>query len=107
MATSQTVLILGGGVGGLVAANLLRKSLPREHRVVLIDRERLFVFAPSLLWLMTGGRSAGQISRPLARLEKRGVEVVQGEIERIDPGPREVTVGGRRLAGDYMLIALG
>ena len=35
----QTILILGGGVGGLVAANRLRKSLPKEHRVVLVDRK--------------------------------------------------------------------
>jgi sulfide:quinone oxidoreductase len=45
----QTVLILGGGVGGLVAANDLRKALPKEHRVVLVEREPAFVFAPSFL----------------------------------------------------------
>ena len=107
MAISKTVLILGGGVGGVVAANMLRKSLPKHHRVVLIDREPSFVFAPSFLWLMTGGRTAEKISRPLARLEKRGVEVVQGEIERIDPEKREVFVGGRSLTGEYLIIALG
>jgi sulfide:quinone oxidoreductase len=68
---AQTVLILGGGVGGLVAANELRKALPEPHRVVLVEREPAFVFAPSFLWLMTGGRTAGQISRPLTRLEKK------------------------------------
>jgi sulfide:quinone oxidoreductase len=104
---SQTVLILGGGVGGLVAANKLRMLLPKQHHVVLIDREPSFVFAPSFLWLMTGGRTAEKISRPLARLEKRGVEVVQGEIERIDPEKREVVVDGRCLAGDHLIIALG
>jgi len=104
---SQTVLILGGGVGGLVAANELRRLLPKEHRVVLVDREASFVFAPSFLWLMTGGRTAEKISRPLARLEKRGIEVVRGEIERVDPQKREVIVRGRRLAGDHLIIALG
>jgi sulfide:quinone oxidoreductase len=104
---AKTVLILGGGVGGLVAANLLRKRLPREHRVVLIEREASFVFAPSLLWLMTGDRTAGAISRPLARLERRGIEVVRGEIERIAPERREVTVSGRAIAGDYLIVALG
>lgn len=107
MPNSQTILILGGGVGGLVAANTLRKLLPKHHRVVLIDREPSFVFAPSFLWLMTGGRTAENISRPLARLEKRGIEVVRGEIEHIDPEKREVVVGGRRLAGEYLIIALG
>ncbi len=68
---SQTVLILGGGVGGLVAANRLRKALPEPHRIVLVDREPSYTFAPSLLWVMTGARSAEQITRPLARLEAR------------------------------------
>ncbi|MFZ5472228.1 MAG: NAD(P)/FAD-dependent oxidoreductase [Myxococcota bacterium] len=103
----KTVLILGGGVGGLVAANALRKALPKAHRVVLVEREPSFVFAPSLLWLLTGGRTAEKISRPLARLQKRGVDVVQGEVERIDPVKREVTVDGQLLTADYLVIALG
>ena len=105
--TSKTVLILGGGVGGLVAATKLRKALPSRHRVVLVERDASFVFAPSLLWLMTGNRSAEQISRPMTRVERHGVEVVRGEIERIEPQKREVVVSGRSLTGDYLIIALG
>src|SRR5205809_3458686 len=103
----QTILILGGGVGGLVAANELRKALPAEHRVVLVEREASFVFAPSFLWLMTGDRTAEKISRPLTRLQRRGIEVVRGEIERIDPRKREAVVNGQSLTGDYLIIALG
>lgn len=107
MTTDQTVLMLGGGVGGVVAANRLRKRLPRRHRVVMIDREAEQVFAPSLLWLMTGRREAARISRPLARLGRKGIEVVRGEIERIDPEERSVVVNGRTLSGDQLVIALG
>ena len=89
-----------------MAANRLRKALPEPHRVVLVDRAASHVFAPSLLWLMTGDRTAKQISRPLA-LERRGIEVVRGEIHQIDPAAREVVVDGRRLVGDHLLIALG
>jgi sulfide:quinone oxidoreductase len=104
---SQTILVLGGGVGGLVAAHELRRLLPKEHRVILVDREPLFVFAPSLLWLMTGGRSAERISRPLARLKRKGIEVMNGEIERIDAARREVSVDRETLTADYLVIALG
>jgi sulfide:quinone oxidoreductase len=107
MNESQTILVLGGGVGGLVAAYELRRLLPTKHRVILVDREPLFTFAPSLLWLMTGGRTAAGISRPLARLKRTGIDVVQGEIERIDAAHRAVTVGGQKLTGDYLVIALG
>jgi sulfide:quinone oxidoreductase len=104
---AQNVLILGGGVGGLVAAHDLRKGLAREHRVIVVEREPSFAFAPSFLWLMTGARTARQISRPLAGLEKRGIEVVRGEIERIDAERREVLVNGHIIAGDFLVVALG
>ncbi len=104
---SQTTLVLGGGVGGLVTANTLRKLLPRHHRVVLVDREANHLFAPSLLWLMIGRRRAGNISRPLERLRRKGIEVVRGEIQRIEPEARRVTVNGETLQGEHLVIALG
>lgn len=104
---SKTVMILGGGVGGLVTASLLRKALPRADRVLLVERDAAFVFAPSLLWLMTGDRTAEKISRPLARLSKKGIEVIRGEVQHVNVERREATVDGRLLACDYLVIALG
>ena len=107
MSDNRTVLILGGGVGGVATARALRKRLPRTHRVALVDREREHLFAPSLLWLMTGQRTADAIRRPLARLAGKGIEVRLGEIERIDPERRAVTVAGQSVTADYLVIALG
>lgn len=95
MSTPQTVVILGGGVGGLVAARELRRLLPRQHRVVVVDKEREHLFAPSLLWLLVGQRDAQSIQRPLKRLERHGIEVRLGEVEKIDPVTRQVTVSRR------------
>lgn len=105
--TPQTVLILGGGVGGLVTAVTLRKKLPDEHRIVLIDRARDHLFAPSLLWLMVGLRTATQIVRPLERLRRRGIDLAVGPIEAIDPRARTVTVAGETIGGDHLVVALG
>ncbi|GMQ89098.1 MAG: FAD/NAD(P)-binding oxidoreductase [Gammaproteobacteria bacterium] len=107
MNKAKTILVLGGGIGGVVAASRLRKGLPREHRVVLIEREPDYVFAPSFLWLMTGLRQREKISRPLSKLHKQGIELVQGTIERIDPDTHTVWVDGRKFVGDYLIIALG
>ncbi len=107
MTSEQTVLVLGAGVGGVVAANRLRQRLPTRHRVVVVEREPRHLFAPSLLWLMTGDREGDRIERPVDRLGRKGIEVVRGEIERIDPAERSAAVGGRVLAGDHLVIALG
>jgi sulfide:quinone oxidoreductase len=103
----RRVLVLGGGVGGVVAANRLRQRLPRTDHVTLIDRAAQHLFQPSLLWLAVGRRQPNAIQRPLGRLSHRGIEFVQGEISQIDPLERSVTVAGRDLRGDAMVIALG
>ena len=103
----KTVLVLGGGIGGVVVATRLRRLLAREHRVLLVEREADHLFQPSLLWLMLGQRTAAQITRPLARLARRGIEVVRGNVERIDPARRTVTVAGKEWVADYLVIALG
>jgi len=103
----ENVLILGGGIGGVAAANALRKRLPRHHRIVLVDREPAFTLAASFLWVMTGARTPEQVSRPLERLKRKGIEVVRGEVERVDPQRREVVVSGKRLGGDRLIVALG
>ena len=103
----RTVLILGAGIGGIVAAENLRKLLPREDRIVVIDRTSEHVFPPSLLWLMVGERQDAEISRPLSRIERHGIEFIQGNITRIDPASRTVDVDGRSLSGDAIIVALG
>lgn len=107
MSAPKTIVVLGGGVGGVVAARALRKLLPRQHRVVLVDREREHLFAPSLLWLMVGDRDAASIKRPLKGLERKGIEVRLGEVEKIDPEARRVTVAGEALDADFLIVTLG
>src|SRR6266545_2445890 len=103
----ENVLILGGGIGGVAAANALRKRLPRRHRIVLVDREPAFTLAASFLWVMTGARTPEQVSRPLERLKRKGIEVVRGEVEHIEPERREAVVSGTGLHGDRLIVALG
>ena len=73
-AAGKTVLILGGGFGGIVAASRLRRTLPREHRVILVEREADHVFAPSLLWLMIGERTPSAISNEVIVSDTLDVE---------------------------------
>jgi sulfide:quinone oxidoreductase len=107
MIEHKIVLVLGGGTGGIVVARLMRKHLSRGHRIVLVERESQHVFPPSLLWLMVGARREQQISRPIASLAGSGIELIRGEIDGIDPLSRTISVGGKNIVADYLVIALG
>ena len=103
----QTVIVLGGGVGGVATANRLRRRLASEHRVVLVNKEPDFSFASSYLWVMSGDRRPDQVTRPLQRLARRGIEVVIGQVEHIDPAERTVTVDDMTLTADHLVVTLG
>ena len=103
----KTVAILGGGVGGLVAANRLRRLLPREHRVVLVDRNVWHSFAPAFTSVMLGRKVSEQISRDLRRLERKGIEFIPAEISGIDLPRKTVHLSGKELTFDYLVLAMG
>ncbi|MBI4299105.1 MAG: NAD(P)/FAD-dependent oxidoreductase, partial [Chloroflexi bacterium] len=103
----KTIVILGGGVGGLVIANELRNRLGKEHKIVLIDRDGRHIFWPSLLWLQVGLREPGDFVRDLSLLNKKGIEVIKGEVRRIDPGRKVVEINGGELVADHLVISLG
>ncbi len=103
----RTVLVLGGGVGGVITANELRQRLGPADRVVLVERERRHLFQPSLLWLMVGRRRRDQIERPLRELLAPGVELVEAEVRSIDPTARRVETTAGVFAGDALVVALG
>lgn len=103
----KTVLILGGGVGGLVAANELRRRLGREHRIVVVERNREHAFAPSFLWLMTGDRRPQDVTRPLSSLVRPGVELVHAEAQAIDLAGGRVATADGPVDYDYLVVALG
>jgi sulfide:quinone oxidoreductase len=103
----RTVVILGGGTGGLVAARRLRRLLDPGDRVVLIDRSPTYRYAPSFLWVMTGARRPEQITRDLRTLRRRGIEVVIADIRAIDTANRSVETSSGAIDYDRLVISLG
>ena len=91
---SRTVVILGGGVGGIITANDLRQRLSNEQRIVLVERNAEHAFAPSFLWLMTGDRRPQQVRRPLVQLLRaKGFQA-----QRLEDGVPEWRAGGLPVA---------
>jgi sulfide:quinone oxidoreductase len=104
---ANTVVVLGGGTGGIVAANRLRRRLQADDRVVLVERDPVFRFAPSFLWLLTGERRPEQITVELGRLRRRGIELVEAEARALDTEARRVETTNGPLAYDRLVLAPG
>jgi sulfide:quinone oxidoreductase len=100
-------LILGGGFGGLTVATELGRLLEPEHEVVLVDREEYFSMGLRKLWELVGHATIAEGSRSRDSLRERGIRVVRGEIEEIDPAARAATVDGETIEADHLVLALG
>src|SRR5438128_2525400 len=108
------IVIAGGGFAGLYAARYLDKRLARRSdvEVTLISRENFILFTPMLHEVAAGDLSPSDIVNPLRRI-LRHVNVVEAEIEGIEPAERKI----RCLAGvrdlelefeyDHLLLAVG
>ena len=107
MPDTQTVVVLGGGIGGVVAARRLRALAPPQTRVVLVERSLRQSYPPSYTWVMTGERRPDAITRDLARLRRKGIEVVEAAVDAIDVDARTVSAGGAEIAYDHLVVALG
>jgi sulfide:quinone oxidoreductase len=101
------ILILGGGTGGLMTAHFLHKKLGSNCRIIVFEKEEKNVFAPSLLWLMVGKRKAKDVYRSTKQIAKKGIELVLGDIEKVNPENKSVQVNGQEYKGDYLVISLG
>jgi sulfide:quinone oxidoreductase len=73
----------------------------------VFEKEKQNVFGPSLTWLMVGKRDREDVQKETKDIESRGIEVVFGDIETVDPKQLSVTVQGKTYRGDYMIVSLG
>ena len=105
--SGKTILILGGGVGGIVTANALRERLASEHRIIIVDKRAEYIFTPSLLWVMAGLRQPEQITKDLRYMLQSDIEIVQAEVQDIDPERAIVWTNGDDLAYDHLVVTLG
>lgn len=103
----KTIIILGGGVGGIVTANHLSSQLKGKHKIILIEKNKEHTFAPSYLWMMTGERKKAQVSVPLKSLLKKNVDVINSTVDEVVPNEQTVKAGGNEYHYDFFVVALG
>ena len=101
------VVIVGGGFGGLKAAQTLRG---KPVRVTLVDRRNHHVFQPLLYQVATAGLSPAEIGAPIRWILRRArnVRVLLGEVTAVDAAARRLTLAdGPPIDYDYLILAPG
>lgn len=106
------VLVLGGGFGGVVAAERLALLLGDEHQITLVSRSRQFVFYPTLVRLAFGQCEKEDVSFDLRNtMLSRRINFVDAEVAHVNPDERKVTIAHGQVQGnlsyDYLVFALG
>ncbi|MBV9322409.1 MAG: NAD(P)/FAD-dependent oxidoreductase [Chloroflexi bacterium] len=101
------VVIVGGGFGGVAAAQALKNA---PVRVTLVDRTNYHLFQPLLYQVATGVLEPGTITTPIRSLfrSQRNVDVLMAEVTGVDKDRRLVEMTGRQpIPYDYLILATG
>lgn len=103
------IVIIGAGIGGMPAAYEMRETLPKEHRITVVNATNYFQFVPSNPWVAVGWREREQITLPIAPLlERRGIGFVAKAVSAIEAETSRITLdGGATLDYDYLVITTG
>lgn len=107
MAERHRVVILGGGFGGLNAAQKLKRA---PVSITLIDRRNFHLFQPLLYQVATGSLSPGEIAAPLRGVlsRQKNAQVLLGEAADIDPVAKRVILrDGTAYPYDSLIVATG
>lgn len=106
------VVVLGGGVGGTLCANLIAKrSQDRAHtpvHVTVVDATGTHVYQPGFLYVAVGQQKPEALQHPEANLLRKDVTLVVDRARLVDPAARTITLeSGRTLDYDQLLLATG
>src|ERR1700733_2449683 len=99
------VVIVGGGFGGLAAAQAMGNA---PVKLTLVDRKNYHTFQPLLYQVATAGLSPGEIAAPIRSIVRgRNVEVLLGEVRGFDLDRRMVKLSDVQIPYDYLVVAAG
>jgi sulfide:quinone oxidoreductase len=102
------VVVLGGGVGGTLAANLLAKELGRDAKVTVVDPTGMHHYQPGYLYVALGQANGRWLVRDERTLLRKDVDLVIEKAIRVHPeaGAVQLERGGN-LDWDYLVLATG
>lgn len=101
-----TVVVVGGGFGGLNTARALRRA---PVNVVLLDRNNYHLFQPLLYQVATAGLEPEQIAKPVRSILRgqKNFDFRMAEVRGVDFAQRRLDTSAGPMAYDYLVLAYG
>ena len=105
----KRIVILGGGTGGTLVANRLRRAYrPDAAEIVVVDRDDKHVYQPGLLFVPFGLADTAKLTRPRWRQLRSGITFCQAGIDHVDTEHDAVHVtNGTVIDYDVLIVATG
>jgi sulfide:quinone oxidoreductase len=105
----KRIVILGGGTGGTMTANRLRRRFDAdEAEIHVVDLDDRHVYQPGLLFVPFGLASLDEIMRPRRRQLRSGIAFHQTEVAWVELDRNEVELlDGDVLPYDVLVVASG
>jgi sulfide:quinone oxidoreductase len=106
---AHRVVVLGGGTGGTLVANRLRRQHPSGRATItVVDRDDRHVYQPGLLFLPFGLTNPARLVRSRRHQLHPGVELRRSAVERVALEDHEVHLAdGGTLPYDVLVVATG
>jgi sulfide:quinone oxidoreductase len=106
---ARHVVILGGGTGGTLTANRLRRRFGVEElAITVVDQDDRHIYQPGLLFVPFGLAHLDDIVRSRGRQLHAGIELRVSAIDRVEIDADEVhLVDGSVLHYDVLVVATG
>ena len=102
------IVILGGGTGGTLTANRLRRQLGDGAEITVIDRDDRHIYQPGLLFVPFGLTDPEEIVRSRRAQLHEGINFRLAEVERVDTAANTVHLGdGAAIEYDVLVVATG
>jgi NADH dehydrogenase len=111
MSEPRNIVVVGGGFAGTTLARRLERSLPKDHRVVLVSEESYTTFNPMLAEVVGAAVFPEHVVAPIRQMLRPASRFIMGRVTGVDFGSRTLvanTLAGRtEIAFEHLVLAFG
>jgi sulfide:quinone oxidoreductase len=104
---AKKIVVLGAGTGGTIISNNLRRHLPEEWEITVIDRDDQHIYQPGMLFVAFDLQNSSRLVKSRKKYINPGINFVIDEITLIEPDKKQVKTRNHTFSYDFLVISTG